>query len=164
MFSDVGRKTPVENMIFSGRSTNGNYAKARAECLPEILEVINDGVRRELEKCDSPQLIQLHNSLGGGTGTAIGHAILEYPFPLKSSVSVMPSHQLSNSVIEPYNATLALRDLFHNCDQTLLFSNDSLYSHIKISRQQEKVNFKDLNSLMADALGDFTAADRYRRG
>lgn len=76
----------------------------------------------------------------------------------------MPASKLSNSLIEPYNATLALRDLFHNCNQSLLFDNDSLHSHLKIAQFQEKPKFEELNQLIVDALDDFTAADRYRRG
>lgn len=35
-------------MIFSGTASNGSYAKARADCLPDILEVLYDAIRCEL--------------------------------------------------------------------------------------------------------------------
>lgn len=57
----------------------------------------------------------------------------------------MPSQHLSSSLIEPYNAILGLRDLFHGCNQTLFFNNDSMYSHLKIAKQQEKVDLQSLN-------------------
>lgn len=57
-----------------------------------------------------------------------------------------------------------MRDLYHNCQQSLLFCNDSLHSHLKVTFADEKITLRDLNRLVAVALGDFTAADRYRRG
>ena len=50
----------------------------------------------------------------------------EYPDRVMASYSVVPSPKVSDTVVEPYNATLSVHQLVENTDQT--FCIDSRFS------------------------------------
>ena len=60
---------------------------------------------------------QLTHSLGGGTGSGMGTLLIskireEYPDRIMNTYSVVPSPKVSDTVVEPYNATLSVHQLF----------------------------------------------------
>jgi tubulin beta len=80
-----------------------------AELVGQVLDVI----RREAEGCDHLQGFQLTHSLGGGTGAGMGTLLIskireEYPDRMIATFSVVPSPKVSDTVVEPYNATLSI--------------------------------------------------------
>ena len=44
-----------------------------------------------------------------------------------NTFSVMPSPKVSDTVVEPYNATLSLNQLVENTDETYYIDNEALY-------------------------------------
>ena len=87
----------IEPLLFSG-----------AELVDSVLDV----VRREAESCDCLQGFQLTHSLGGGTGSGMGTLLIskireEYPDRIMNTFSVVPSPKVSDTVVEPYNATVS---------------------------------------------------------
>merc|ERR1712149_27210 len=75
-----------------------------------------DETRKEVENCDCPQGFQICHSLGGGTGSGMGTLTLlklrdAYPDRMMCTFSVFPSPKVSDTVVEPYNATLSLNQL-----------------------------------------------------
>ena len=67
----------------------------------------------QAEACDSLQGFLLLHSLGGGTGSGLGSALLgqlaeEYPEVERFATSVLPSPAHDDVVTSPYNAVLAL--------------------------------------------------------
>ena len=75
-----------------------------------------DVIRKESESCDCLQGFQLTHSLGGGTGSGMGTLLIskikeEYPDRIMSSFSVVPSPKVSDTVVEPYNATLSVHQV-----------------------------------------------------
>ncbi|GFQ88020.1 tubulin beta-1 chain [Trichonephila clavata] len=75
---------------------------------------------------------QLAHSLGGGTGSGMGTLLIskireEYPDRIMNTFSVMPSPKVSNTVVEPYNATLSVHQLVENTDETFCIDNEALY-------------------------------------
>ena len=129
------------NFITRTDGAGNNWAKGHytdgAEVGEEVLEVL----RKEAETCDCLQGFQLLHSLGGGTGSGLGTLILsklreEFPDRLVCTFSVLPSPKVSDTVVEPYNATLSLHQLIENADQvpilfTLFFS--FLFSFLSFS-------------------------------
>ena len=56
------------------------------------------------------------HSLGGGTGSGMGTLLIskireEYPDRIMLTFSVCPSPKVSDTVVEPYNATLSVHQL-----------------------------------------------------
>ena len=85
------------------------------------MDTVLDVVRREAEGCDCLQGFQLTHSLGGGTGSGMGTLLIskvreEFPDRIMNSYSVVPSPKVSDTVVEPYNATLALHQARLNPD------------------------------------------------
>ena len=98
----------------------------------ELVDSVLDVVRKEAETSDCLQGFQLAHSLGGGTGSGMGTLLLskireEYPDRLMNPFSVMPSPKVSDTVVEPYNATLSVHQLVENSDQTFCIDNEALY-------------------------------------
>jgi len=79
----------------------------------ELVDQVLDVVRREAEGCECLQGFQITHSLGGGTGSGMGTLLLskireEYPDRMMATFSVVPSPKVSDTVVEPYNATLSV--------------------------------------------------------
>jgi tubulin beta len=79
----------------------------------ELVDQVLDVVRREAEGCECLQGFQITHSLGGGTGAGMGTLLLskireEYPDRMMATFSVVPSPKVSDTVVEPYNATLSV--------------------------------------------------------
>ncbi|KAK2097798.1 hypothetical protein P7K49_023249 [Saguinus oedipus] len=51
----------------------------------------------------------------------------EYPDRMMNTFSVVPSPKVSDTVLEPYNATLSVQQLVGNIDVTYCIDNEALY-------------------------------------
>ena len=51
----------------------------------------------------------------------------EYPDRIMNTYSVVPSPKVSDTVVEPYNATLSVHQLVENTDETFCIDNEALY-------------------------------------
>jgi tubulin beta len=69
------------------------------------------------------------HSLGGGTGSGMGTLLIskireEYPDRMMLTFSVFPSPKVSDTVVEPYNATLSVHQLVENADECMVLDNE----------------------------------------
>merc|ERR1712110_1262564 len=112
------------NEASGGKSGAGNnWAKGHYTEGAELVDSVLDVVRKEAESCDCLQGFQLTHSLGGGTGSGMGTLLIskireEYPDRIMNTFSVVPSPKVSDTVVEPYNATLSVHQLVENTDET----------------------------------------------
>jgi tubulin beta len=79
-----------------------------------------------------PSGFQVCHSLGGGTGSGMGTLLIskireEYPDRMMLTFSVFPSPKVSDTVVEPYNATLSVHQLVVNADECMVLDNEALY-------------------------------------
>lgn len=51
----------------------------------------------------------------------------EFPDRMMATFSVVPSPKVSDTVVEPYNATLSIHQLVENSDATFCIDNEALY-------------------------------------
>ena len=70
--------------------------------------------------------------MGGGTGSGMGTLLIskireEYPDRMMLTFSVFPSPKVSDTVVEPYNATLSVHQLVENADECMVLDNEALY-------------------------------------
>ncbi|KAH8094227.1 hypothetical protein JL720_4220 [Aureococcus anophagefferens] len=112
-----------DNFVFGQTGAGNNWAKGHYTEGAELIDSVLDVVRKEAESCDCLQGFQLTHSMGGGTGAGMGTLLIskireEYPDRVMSTYSVIPSPKVSDTVVEPYNATLSL-----NCDLRKLAVN-----------------------------------------
>ncbi|KAB0402677.1 hypothetical protein E2I00_002841 [Balaenoptera physalus] len=102
-----------DNFVFGQSGAGNNWAKGHYTEGAELVDSVLDVVRKEAESCDCLQGFQLTHSLGGGTGSGMGTLLIskireEYPDRIMNTFSVVPSPKVSDTVVEPYNATLSL--------------------------------------------------------
>lgn len=68
----------------------------------------------------------------------------EYPDRMMLTFSVFPSPKVSDTVVEPYNATLSVHQLVENADECMVLDNEALYDicfrTLKLSNPSCKFN------------------------
>merc|ERR1712158_101435 len=101
-----------DNFVFGQSGAGNNWAKGHYTEGAELVDSVLDVVRKEAESCDCLQGFQLTHSLGGGTGSGMGTLLIskireEYPDRIMNTFSVVPSPKVSDTVVEPYNATMS---------------------------------------------------------
>ena len=120
----------------------------------ELVDSVLDVVRKEAESCDCLQGFQLTHSLGGGTGSGMGTLLIskireEYPDRIMNTYSVVPSPKVSDTVVEPYNATLSVHQLVENTDETYCIDNEALYDICFRTLKLTTPTYGDLNHLVS---------------
>lgn len=143
-----------------------NWAKGFYTNGCNLLEEVLDAVRKEAEGCDSIQGFQIAHSLGGGTGSGLGTLILyhlqeEYPDRILSAISVFPSPKVSEIVIEPYNATLAVHQLIETTDEVFSFDNEALYDICFRTLKLGTTTYSDLNHIISTTMSGVTTCLRF---
>jgi tubulin beta len=144
-----------------------------------------DVVRKEAESCDCLQGFQLTHSLGGGTGSGMGTLLIskireEYPdrkshchffqvvktfyhqsLGIMMTFSVVPSPKVSDTVVEPYNATLSVHQLVENTDETYCIDNEALYDICFRTLKLTTPTYGDLNHLVSATMSGVTTCLRF---
>nr|AAV68895.1 beta-tubulin 2 [Fusarium graminearum] len=106
------------------------------------------------------------HSLGGGTGSGMGTLLLskireEFPDRMMATYSVMPSPKVSDTVVEPYNATLSLNQLVENSDETFCIDNEALYDIYERTLKIADPSYADLNYLISTVMAGVTTCFRF---
>ncbi|EGB08748.1 hypothetical protein AURANDRAFT_71566 [Aureococcus anophagefferens] len=155
-----------DNFVFGQTGAGNNWAKGHYTEGAELIDSVLDVVRKEAESCDCLQGFQLTHSMGGGTGAGMGTLLIskireEYPDRVMSTYSVIPSPKVSDTVVEPYNATLSVHQLVENSDQCFTLDNEALYDICFRTLKLTTPTYGDLNHLIAAALCGTTCSLRF---
>jgi len=123
-------------------------------------------LRKEVEGCECLQGFQISHSLGGGTGSGLGTLLVtkikeDYPDKILSTFSVVPSPKTSDTVIEPYNATLSIHQLIENADSVFCIDNEALFNICNKTLGIATPNYKDLNGLVSRVMSGVTSSLRF---
>ncbi|KAF3846254.1 hypothetical protein F7725_003332 [Dissostichus mawsoni] len=138
-----------------------NFAKGHYTEGAELVDSVLDVVRKEAESCDCLQGFQLTHSLGGGTGSGMGTLLIskireEYPDRIMNTFSVVPSPKVSDTVVEPYNATLR-----PPADETYCIDNEALYDICFRTLKLTTPTYGDLNHLVSATMSGVTTCLRF---
>jgi tubulin beta len=155
-----------DNFVHGQSGAGNNWAKGHYTEGAELVDVIMDVVRKEAEGCDMLQGFQITHSMGGGTGSGMGTLLVskireEYPDRIMSTYSVIPSPKVSDTVVEPYNATLSVHQLVENADQCFALDNEALYDICFRTLKLVNPAYSDLNLLIANAIVGTTCSLRF---
>ncbi|CAF3752924.1 unnamed protein product [Rotaria sordida] len=164
--SPYGQMFRPDNFVFGTSGAGNNWAKGYYGEGAEIIDYMLDTVRREVENTDCLQGFQIMQSIGGGSGSGLGSLVLnrlreEYPDRMMVGYSVFPSPQVSESIVEPYNALLAVQHHIDSTDMLICFDNEALYD---ICTRSLKISFptmSDLNHLIAITMSGLTTCLRF---
>ncbi|RMY91805.1 hypothetical protein D0861_02864, partial [Hortaea werneckii] len=155
-----------DNFVFGQSGAGNNWAKGHYTEGAELVDNVLDVVRREAEGCDCLQGFQITHSLGGGTGAGMGTLLIskireEFPDRMMATFSVMPSPKVSDTVVEPYNATLSVHQLVENSDETFCIDNEALYDICMRTLKLNNPSYGDLNHLVSAVMSGITTCLRF---
>ena len=85
----------------------------------------------------------------------------EYPDRIMSTFSVVPSPKVSDTVVEPYNATLSVHQLVENTDMTFCIDNEALYDICFRTLKLATPTYGDLNHLVSLTMSGITTCLRF---
>ncbi|MCO5593357.1 hypothetical protein L7F22_047368 [Adiantum nelumboides] len=100
------------------------------------------------------------------TGTGMGTLLIskireEYPDRMMLTFSVFPSPKVSDTVVEPYNATLSVHQLVENADECMVLDNEALYDICFRTLKLVTPTFGDLNHLISATMSGVTCCLRF---
>jgi len=155
-----------DNLVFAQNSAGNNWAKGHYTEGAELIDSVMEVVRKESEGCDCLQGFQIAHSLGGGTGSGMGTLLLskireEYPDRMMCTFSVVPSPKVSDTVVEPYNATLSVHQLVENADEVMCIDNEALYDICFRTLKLTNPTYGDLNKLVSSVMSGITCCLRF---
>jgi len=155
-----------DNFVFGQSGAGNNWAKGHYTEGAELVDQVLDVVRREAEGCDCLQGFQITHSLGGGTGAGMGTLLIskireEFPDRMMATFSVVPSPKVSDTVVEPYNATLSIHQLVENSDETFCIDNEALYDICMRTLKLNNPSYGDLNHLVSAVMSGVTTCLRF---
>ncbi|KAE8362546.1 Tubulin/FtsZ, GTPase domain-containing protein [Aspergillus caelatus] len=155
-----------DNFVFGQSSAGNNWAKGHYTEGAELVDSVVDVVRREAESCDCLQGFQITHSLGGGTGSGMGTLLIskireEFPDRMMATFSVAPSPKVSDTVVEPYNATLSVHQLVEHSDETFCIDNEALYDICHRTLKLSSPSYGDLNHLVSAVMSGVTVSLRF---
>ncbi|KAJ1627911.1 Tubulin/FtsZ, GTPase domain-containing protein, partial [Pavlovales sp. CCMP2436] len=138
-----------DNFVFGQSGAGNNWAKGHYTEGAELIDAVLDVVRKEAESCDCLQGFQITHSMGGGTGSGMGTLLIQDP------------RIVSDTVVEPYNATLSVHQLVENSDECFLRDNEALYDICFRTLKLTTPTFGDLNHLVAAVMSGATCCLRF---
>ncbi|KAI1271129.1 tubulin beta chain [Xylaria sp. FL0933] len=162
----LGNMFRPDNMVFGQSGAGNNWAKGHYTEGAELVDQVLDVVRREAEGCDCLQGFQITHSLGGGTGSGMGTLMIskireEFPDRMMATYSVIPSPKVSDTVVEPYNATLSIHQLVENADATFCIDNEALYDICQRTLKLTAPSYADLNHLISNVMSGISTSLRF---
>jgi len=155
-----------DNFVFGQSGAGNNWAKGHYTEGAELIDQVMEVVRKEAEGCDCLQGFQIAQSLGGGTGSGMGTLLLskireEFPDRMMCTFSVAPSPKVSDTVVEPYNATLSMHQLVENADEVMCIDNEALYDICFRTLKLTNPTYGDLNHLVSSVMSGVTCCLRF---
>jgi tubulin beta len=161
-----GKIFQPDNFIFGQTGAGNNWAKGHYSEGSELIDMVLDVVRKEAEVCDCLQGFQMTHSLGGGTGSGMGTLLIaklreEFPDRIIETFSVFPSPKVSDTVVEPYNATLSVHQLVENSDIVQVIDNEALYDICFRTLKLQTPTYGDLNQIVSTAMSGVTCSLRF---
>jgi len=164
--SSYGQLFRPDSYVFGQSGAGNNWAKGHYTEGAELIDTVLDVVRKEAENVDCLQGFQITHSLGGGTGSGMGTLLItkireEYPDRMLCTFSVFPSPKVSDTVVEPYNATLSVHQLVENTDEVMVIDNEALYDICFRTLKLKTPHYDDLNHLVSSCMSGITCCLRF---
>jgi tubulin beta len=132
----------------------------------QLCKSILDVIHKEAESCGALQGFQLVHLLGGGTGSGLGtlprNKLPEgCPDRILSTYSIVPSPKVSDTVVQPYNCTLSVRQLAESADEVFCIDNEALYDICFRTLKLTMPTYGDLNHLVSMVMSGTTCSLRF---
>merc|ERR1711953_130530 len=156
-----------EDLLVNGKEdAANNFARGHYTTGKEIMDVINDRLRKLVDNSENVQGFIMTHSVGGGTGSGLGMLILErlavdYRKKSKIGFEIYPSPNISTCIVEPYNGLLSTHWLLDHTDVSLVLDNEALYDICQKKLDIKRPSYTNLNQIIAKVVSSMTAALRF---
>jgi len=143
-----------------------NFARGHYTVGKEILDQVNDRLRKLVDNSQNVQGFIIHHAVGGGTGSGLGALILEriavdYRKKSKIGFEIYPAPKISTCIVEPYNAMLSTHWLLDHTEVSVLLDNEAIYSICQKQLDLERPSYKELNIIISKVISSMTASLRF---
>jgi len=143
-----------------------NFARGHYTVGKEILDQVNDRLRKLVDNSQNVQGFIIHHAVGGGTGSGLGALILEriavdYRKKSKIGFEIYPAPKISTCIVEPYNAMLSTHWLLDHTEVSVLLDNEALYNICQKQLDIDRPSYGDLNKIIAKVISSMTASLRF---
>merc|ERR1711879_684714 len=143
-----------------------NFARGHYTVGKEILDQVNDRLRKLVDNSENVQGFIIHHAVGGGTGSGLGALILEriavdYRKKSKIGFEIYPSPKISTCIVEPYNSMLSTHWLLDHTEVSVLLDNEAIYGICQKQLDIDRPSYKDLNIIISKVISSMTASLRF---
>lgn len=155
-----------EQLISGKEDAANNYARGYYTEGKNFIDLAMDRIRKLADNCTGLQGFLVFTAVGGGTGSGLGSLVLDqlkkdYPKKSRLGFTVYPSPQISNAVVEPYNAILSTHALLQSTDVAVMLDNEAIYDICRRNLDIEKPTFSNLNRIISQVISSLTASLRF---
>ncbi|CAD8120553.1 unnamed protein product [Paramecium sonneborni] len=126
-----------------------------------------ESIRKEVENIDYLDQFLIVSSISGGTGSGFTSLVLErlseeYGKKIQKNAFVLyPSSQISNNLIDSYNAVFSTHMMSEYCNSVITFDNQSIYNVIDNQIGLDYVDYTQLNNVIAQVISTYTGVKRH---
>merc|ERR1712024_17067 len=143
-----------------------NFARGHYTVGKEILDQVNDRLRKLVDNSENVQGFIINHAVGGGTGSGLGALILEriavdYRKKSKIGFEIYPSPKMSTCIVEPYNAMLSTHWLLDHTEVSVVLDNEAIYAICQKQLDIDRPSYEDLNKIIAKVISSMTASLRF---
>jgi len=143
-----------------------NFARGHYTVGKEILDQVNDRLRKLVDNSQNVQGFIINHAVGGGTGSGLGALILEriavdYRKKSKIGFEIYPAPNISTCIVEPYNAMLSTHWLLDHTEVSIMLDNEAIYGICQKQLDIKRPSYADLNSIISKVVSSMTAALRF---
>jgi len=143
-----------------------NFARGHYTVGKEILDQVNDRLRKLVDNSENVQGFIIHHAVGGGTGSGLGALILEriavdYRKKSKIGFEIYPAPKISTCIVEPYNAMLSTHWLLDHTEVSVLLDNEAIYGICQKQLDIKRPSYNDLNKIISKVISSMTASLRF---
>merc|ERR1712228_330095 len=153
-------------LLSGNEDAANNFARGHYTVGKEMIDKVNDRLRKMVDNCDNVQGFVVNHSVGGGTGSGLGALMLEriavyYRKKSKLGFEVYPSPTISTCVVEPYNALLTTHWLLDHTEISIVLDNEAIYEICQKNLDIKRPSYDTLNRMIAKAVSSMTASLRF---
>jgi len=143
-----------------------NFARGHYTVGKEILDQVNDRLRKLVDNSQNVQGFIMNHAVGGGTGSGLGALILEriavdYRKKSKIGFEIYPAPKISTCIVEPYNAMLSTHWLLDHTEVSVLLDNEAIYAICQKQLDIPRPSYHQLNMIIAKVVSSMTASLRF---
>merc|ERR1711973_104628 len=162
----MGQMFHPEFLLNGKEDAANNFARGHYTVGKEILDQVNDRLRKLVDNSKNVQGFIINHAVGGGTGSGLGALILEriavdYRKKSKIGFEIYPSPKISTCIVEPYNAMLSTHWLLDHTEVSIVLDNEAIYSICQKQLDIDRPSYADLNILISKVISSMTASLRF---